>query len=381
MRWLVRADGVVLAGHVRRNVERVGHRPRRHRSLGRAGRRLLRLRERRVVQEHRDPGGPRRYGAGAIVYDCTSRRTVELIQQAAAGRRQPRSVGAQGRRLLHELHGRSRHRDEGAFAVQPKLDAIAAIADARGARPRARRTLRADVDALNATNFYTDNLFGVWVAQDLDDPTRYVPFLLQGGLDMPDRAYYVDAAPRDGRDPRRSARRTSPRCSSWPGSRTLRRRQRASSTSRADRAGPRDAARIRRTSGRATTTGRAPTSPAKAPGIDWDELLRGRGPRQPDEFVVWHPGAVTGHRGARGERAARDLEGLPRRSTRSSTSPRCCPTRSARRLRVPRHGADRHAEAPRALEARGRRGQRGARRGGRASCTSSATSRRRPRRA
>ena len=28
-------------------------------------------------------------------------------------------------------------------------------------------TIRADVDAFNSTNFETDNLFGLWVAQDL----------------------------------------------------------------------------------------------------------------------------------------------------------------------------------------------------------------------
>ena len=55
-------------------------------------------------------------------------------------------------------------------------------------------TLQADVDALNATNFYTANLFGLWVASDLDNPTKYAPFLLQGGLGMPDRSYYVDTS-------------------------------------------------------------------------------------------------------------------------------------------------------------------------------------------
>ena len=52
------------------------------------------------------------------------------------------------------------------------------------------------MDVLNATNLYTDNLFGLWVAQDLDSPTRYAPFLLQGGLGMPDRDYYLDPSPR-----------------------------------------------------------------------------------------------------------------------------------------------------------------------------------------
>ena len=61
--------------------------------------------------------------------------------------------------------------------------------------PRTRRgprqTVRADVDVLNSTNLYTPHLFGVWVAQDLNDPKRYSPFLLQGGLGMPDREYYL----------------------------------------------------------------------------------------------------------------------------------------------------------------------------------------------
>jgi len=45
-------------------------------------------------------------------------------------------------------------------------------------------TLRTDVDVLNSTNLYTGHLFGLWVAQDLNDPDRYSPFLLQGGLGM-----------------------------------------------------------------------------------------------------------------------------------------------------------------------------------------------------
>ena len=42
--------------------------------------------------------------------------------------------------------------------------------------------LRADVDALNSTNFETGNLFGIWVTQGLTDPSHTYPYLLQGGL-------------------------------------------------------------------------------------------------------------------------------------------------------------------------------------------------------
>src|SRR5205814_9117615 len=53
-------------------------------------------------------------------------------------------------------------------------------------------TLRTDVDALNNTNFYTDHLFGLWISPALDDPTQYAAYLLQGGLGMPDRDYYLE---------------------------------------------------------------------------------------------------------------------------------------------------------------------------------------------
>src|SRR5207247_7613327 len=85
---------------------------------------------------------------------------------------------------------------KGLAPLQPTLDRIQAIKDGQALARVLGGTLRADVDALNNTNLYTDNLFGLWIAQDLDDPTRYVPFLMQGGLDMPDRAYYLDPSPR-----------------------------------------------------------------------------------------------------------------------------------------------------------------------------------------
>ena len=57
-------------------------------------------------------------------------------------------------------------------------------------------TLRADVDALNNTNFFTENLFGLWVAGGLNDPAHNMPYLMQGGLGMPDRAYYLTDSPK-----------------------------------------------------------------------------------------------------------------------------------------------------------------------------------------
>ena len=78
------------------------------------------------------------------------------------------------------------------IAVRPELDAINAVADKTALARALGETLRADVDLLNATNYYTNRLFGLWVSQDIDDPGKTSPYLVQGGLSLPDRDFYLE---------------------------------------------------------------------------------------------------------------------------------------------------------------------------------------------
>jgi predicted metalloendopeptidase len=71
------------------------------------------------------------------------------------------------------------------------LDAIAGIADVRGLSAAIGSTLRADTDPLNATNYQTENLFGVFVTQGLATPGETLPYLMQGGIGLPEREYYI----------------------------------------------------------------------------------------------------------------------------------------------------------------------------------------------
>jgi putative endopeptidase len=135
-------------------------------------------------------------GPDAILAELTSQRTSDLIQEAAksgppAGS-EARKVGDYYASYMDEAGIEAK----GLRPLQPTLDRIAAIKDRKALARYLGGTLRADVDAINATDMYTDNVLGLWVAQDMNDPSRYLPFLLQGGLDMPDRAYYLDASPR-----------------------------------------------------------------------------------------------------------------------------------------------------------------------------------------
>ena len=79
----------------------------------------------------------------------------------------------------------------GLAPAKADLDAIAAIADKRALSSAIGSTLRADTDPLNATNFKTENLFGIFVTQGLNTPGETLPYIMQGGIGLPEREYYL----------------------------------------------------------------------------------------------------------------------------------------------------------------------------------------------
>ena len=76
--------------------------------------------------------------------------------------------------------------------VETDLARFDKIADKQALAQVLGSQVRADVDPLNATNFETENLFGVFVTQALKGG-EVVPYILQGGLGMPEREYYLSA--------------------------------------------------------------------------------------------------------------------------------------------------------------------------------------------
>ncbi len=80
----------------------------------------------------------------------------------------------------------------GMAPIKPDLDRFEAITDVKGLSKVLGEQLRADVDPFNSTNFATENLFGVFVTQALSG-SEVMPYLLQGGLGMPERQYYLSS--------------------------------------------------------------------------------------------------------------------------------------------------------------------------------------------
>ena len=223
------------------------------------------------------------YGTSAILVEQTDRQVVDLIQHST-GR-----IGDYYASYLDSAAIEAR----GLEPLEPTLDSIAAIADRKALARFLGSTLRADVDGINATDLETPNVLGVWVAQDMDDPSRYSVFLLQGGLEMPERSYYVDS----------SAAMVEVRGKYGPhvaamlelaGIADAKAKAAAAvalETELARAHVPReDAGNVTRNNNHWT---RAEFS-SKAPGLDWAAFFDAAGLGKVDRFVVWHPSAVRG---------------------------------------------------------------------------------------
>ena len=134
------------------------------------------------------------YGNSAILSELTTQRVSELLRAAAA---QSGRAGTEAQQISDYY---SSFMDEAAIeakGAKPLADTFKRIDEIFSRSELAAalgETVRADVDVLNSTNLYTPHLLGLWVAQDLNDPKRYSPFLLQGGLGMPDREYYLSTS-------------------------------------------------------------------------------------------------------------------------------------------------------------------------------------------
>jgi putative endopeptidase len=123
--------------------------------------------------------------------DLGNKRTADLIQEIAKSN----PPAGSGQRKVADLYNSFTEEagieKKGLAPIRPHLDAIAAIRDKKQLARALGETLRADVDPLNVGPFHTANLFGMWAAPGFHDPEHETPYLLQGGIGMPDREYYL----------------------------------------------------------------------------------------------------------------------------------------------------------------------------------------------
>ena len=135
-----------------------------------------------------------RIGVFTTLSDLSDKRTAALIEEAAKGNMSNGSSGRKIADLYNSYMDEAIIESKGLSPLRPHLDAIAAIKSKTELATAMGQTLRADVDALNNTNFHTPHLFGLWVAPGFNDSDHYTAYLLQGGLQLPDREYYISTS-------------------------------------------------------------------------------------------------------------------------------------------------------------------------------------------
>ncbi|MGH8296815.1 MAG: M13 family metallopeptidase [Steroidobacteraceae bacterium] len=124
-----------------------------------------------------------------------SRKNVAAIVQEAAQSNAP--AGSNERKIadLYASYMNTKAIDTlGLKPLQPELSAVKAIRNKQELATIMGSLLRADVDPLNDTNFHTMHLFGLWTSPGFRHPADYAVYLLQGGLVLPSRDYYLSSS-------------------------------------------------------------------------------------------------------------------------------------------------------------------------------------------
>jgi len=111
------------------------------------------------------------YSSFTRLSDQAAKDTREIIDVAA---KDANATGeaAQIRDYYNAFMDEAAIEKAGLAPLQPRLDAIAAITDQASLAKALGGTMRADVDIMNMTNYYTPNLFGVWINQAMDNPAE-----------------------------------------------------------------------------------------------------------------------------------------------------------------------------------------------------------------
>ncbi len=233
------------------------------------------------------------YGSFTIIEEMVTRRTSDLIQEAgktkAAEGSPTAMVGAYYDAWMNEEAIERR----GLEPLKSDLDAIAGISDGASLARVLGSGLRADVDALNNTDFYTSRPFGLWAAPDFASPGKYAGYLLQGGLGMPDRDNY---------------RNTDPKAVELQGQylahvvATLKLGGVADAEKRAGRIYELEKriadVHVSRTDSLDVLKANNPWPVAefgkRAPGLEWGAYFEAAGLSAQPMLMVWHPSATTG---------------------------------------------------------------------------------------
>jgi putative endopeptidase len=225
--------------------------------------------------------------------ELTRKQTAGLIEEAVKANAPAGSNTRKIADFYRSFMDEAAIEAKGIAPLRPHLDAIAAIRNKHDLARALGETLRSDVDPLNDGKFHTPNLFGLWVAPDFNEPERYTAYLLQGGIAMPDREYYLSDSSemRNIRSKYQTHVATILRLAGFSDTDArathIVELEHAIAEKHVPFADEQDISK-------ANDTWKQADFAANAPGLDWAEYFRGAGLSQQESFIVWQPTAFTG---------------------------------------------------------------------------------------
>jgi putative endopeptidase len=245
----------------------------------------------RWLKATRIPEDRASYGVFDALAEEANRQTADLITEAgkAAPGTEARKVGDYYDAFMDGKAIEAR----GLGPLLDELDEINSVADKAALARVLGSELRADVDPLNNTNFYTDRLFGIWVSPDFNNPERNVAYILQGGLGLPDRDNYLGG---DARDVELQTKYRSHvakvlKLAGIPDAEAKAARiydlEHEIAEAHTSRTESEDVHK-------ANNPWRLREFSAKAPGLDWSNFFKAAGLSGQPMLMVWQPGGVKG---------------------------------------------------------------------------------------
>lgn len=232
-------------------------------------------------------------GVFNLLADRSDKRVAEIIDGAAKSEAAPGTDQRRIADLYRSYMDETAIEKNGSAQLKAHLAEINSIHNQRDLSHALGLTLRADVDALNNTNFHTMNLFGLWVAPSFNDSDHYTAYLMQGGIALPDRSYYLTDSEhmKEVRTKYQQHVATMFRLGGFN-----------QPEMRADRVIALEHAIAEKHLSlaenedihKANNTWTTADFTMKAPGLDWKEFFRAAGLNHQSSFIVWQPTALTG---------------------------------------------------------------------------------------
>ena len=232
-------------------------------------------------------------GVFTALGDLANKRTVALIEELAKSN----AAAGSNQRKIADLYNSYMNEEaiekNGLAPLRPHLKAIADIKDKKQLARALGETLRADVDPLNNTNFHTPNLFGFWLGPGFSDSEHYTAYLLQGGIVLPNREYYLSESPRmsDLRSKYQAHIAAMLKLAGFsnPEARASGILELETAIAKAHLPADQNDDVIK-----ANNTWKPSDFTAKAPGLDWPEFFGAAGLAKQAQFTVWQPTAFAG---------------------------------------------------------------------------------------